>query len=99
VPLAVALYQIAHESLSNIQRHARAGHVTIRLASSNNQGRLEISDDGIGFEPEKSQAERHRGLRNIGARARSVGAQVTIDSAPGKGTTTVVTFPLSRDAQ
>jgi PAS domain S-box-containing protein len=91
---ALALYHIAHEGLSNIQRHAKAGAVEIRLARDDGAGLLEIADDGVGFDTTAAVSEGHRGLRNISARAGSIGAQLNIESAPGRGTRYSVRFPL-----
>lgn len=95
---AMGLYQIAHESLSNIQRHAQASHVSLSLTCNDHHGSLEIADDGIGFDTTAQRSEEHRGLRNMFTRANSIEAVVTIDSNPGAGTRLRVDFPLERDS-
>ncbi|HLF70603.1 MAG TPA: PAS domain S-box protein [Dehalococcoidia bacterium] len=95
LPLAVALYNVAHEGLSNVQRHANASRVTIALKFNNHGGRLEISDDGVGFDASASMPEHHRGLRNMAARARAVAADLMVESLPGSGSKIVVAFPLN----
>ncbi len=92
---ALAVYNITHESLSNIQRHARAHQVSITLELSDGSGRLEVVDDGVGFDPTADRSQSHRGLRNMHARARSVGAELELQSAPGKGTRLQVRFPTA----
>ena len=62
--------------------------------------RIEIEDDGRGFEPENvSHAERrHFGLMGIEERVEILGGKVTIDSAPGQGTRVRLEVPLPRGA-
>jgi len=95
LPKAVALFAIAHESLSNIQRHAKAKHVTISLRFKDGSGHLRIEDDGVGFKASRNLSEQHRGLRNMASRAQSIDAKLKIDSTPGKGTRLSVVFPLT----
>lgn len=91
---AVALYNVAHESLSNVQRHARAHHVTIQLTLDKEHGCLVIKDDGVGFDPAAHVAEEHRGLRNMAARVRIINGTLTIESTPGSGATFRIDFPI-----
>jgi signal transduction histidine kinase len=95
LPTAVALYQIAHECLSNVQRHARARHVTVTLSFRDGTGLLEVTDDGAGFDPAVLVSEEHRGLRNIAARVRSFQGTLMLDSAVGTGSRIAVEFPLT----
>ncbi len=90
-----AIYHIAHEGLSNVQKHARAKTVRLRLTVSGDAGRLSLEDDGRGFDPSRAIPEQHRGLRNMAARAHSVGAAFTVDAAPGRGTRLTVDFALA----
>ena len=82
----VGLYRIAQEALNNIARHAEAEQVTLSLTCHPEQAELIIRDNGIGFEPGGSSAE-HLGLRIMQERADAIGAQISIQSNPGKGTT------------
>src|SRR5207248_1823128 len=91
---AVALYHIAHECLSNIQRHAQASHVTLSLTFAEADGVLEVADDGAGFDPAVAVSEEHRGLRNIAARVRSFQGKLKVESAKGAGSRIAVEFPL-----
>lgn len=90
---AVALYHIAHEGLSNIQRHAQAKHVSVTLSFFGRSGLLEIKDDGVGFDPSREIPESHHGMRNMAARVRSIHATLNVASAPGKGTRLSIDFP------
>lgn len=91
---AVALYHIAHEALSNVQRHARATAVSLTVKREGNAFCLVINDDGVGFDPAEGKPERHRGLRNMASRARSIGAVFDVQSRPGEGAQVKVTLPL-----
>jgi signal transduction histidine kinase len=83
-----AVLRIAQEALHNAVRHAGAGHVTIRLGRQDGALVVEISDDGVGFEPERAELRaRHLGLTSMEERAREVGGRLQIRSAPGRGTT------------
>lgn len=84
--LRVEIYRIAQEALSNIGRHSGATHVHVgwTLAGAG-RGRLHIVDDGCGFDT-AAEHPGHFGLGNMHERARTVGAQLTITSAPGEGT-------------
>ena len=92
---SLTVYNIAHESLSNIQRHAHAKLVKIKLAVNEGSGHLLIVDDGVGFELGSNLGQSHRGLRNMFARARSIEGELELDSNPGNGTRLSLRFPLS----
>lgn len=87
----VALYRIAQEALNNIAKHAEAEQVTICFRCQPEDVTLEIRDDGIGFEPGERSAE-HLGLRIMKERAAAIGADVSIQSSPGQGTTVWVSW-------
>jgi two-component system CheB/CheR fusion protein len=92
---SLTVYNIAHESLSNIQRHARAELVKVTLEFSNGTGQLIVADDGVGFEVGADREQSHRGLRNMFSRARSIDAELKLDSSPGNGTRLSLRFPIS----
>jgi PAS domain S-box-containing protein len=81
----VALYRIAQESLNNIVKYSRATQVDITLSISCCHVEMEISDNGIGFDMAKIKPT-SLGLRIMHERAEAIGAELRIDSAPGKGT-------------
>ncbi len=95
--VAVNLYRIVQEALSNIARHARASQVIIRLTQGDAGLTLEIQDDGRGFTPPDSLHHLadggHFGLVGIGERAKLIGGAWGVVSAPGAGTTVWVTLP------
>jgi signal transduction histidine kinase len=83
-----AIYRIADEAMTNVARHAQAQRLSVMLRHSGGSGlRLEIADDGRGFDPAQSPATGHYGLQGIQERADLIGAQVQVDSRPGQGTT------------
>ena len=84
----MAVLRIAHEALQNSLRHARAQHVAVRFAHENGMLVVEVSDDGLGFEPEAAEVRsRHLGLTSMEERAQELGGRLEIRSAPGAGTT------------
>jgi two-component system, NarL family, sensor histidine kinase UhpB len=96
--VALALYRVAQESLSNASRHAKAQHVEVTLTRLPSQIVLEVTDDGVGFNPTAAPAEDgHRGLGLLGMRERMrmIGGELTIVSAPGRGTQVRAQAPIS----
>jgi len=89
---ATQLLHIAKEAMSNSLRHAHASSVMVSLQSDGSGVRLEIRDDGVGFNP-GAVGSQGQGLRNISARAREVDAELQIISSPGQGCRTLVTVP------
>jgi two-component system NarL family sensor kinase len=90
------LYRAARELLANINKHAGASLVTIRMFRSGDRVVLEVGDDGTGFEPsivEARVAEGHIGLASLQARFDSMGGAMRIDSTVGRGTVVTVTSP------
>ncbi|MEM7353569.1 MAG: GAF domain-containing sensor histidine kinase, partial [Acidobacteriota bacterium] len=94
--LEEALYRIAQEALNNAQRHARAGKVVVSVEARREEVRLEVRDDGVGFDP--GRAGRHGlGLLSIRERVDQIGGTLRVDSQPGKGTTVAVNVELPTD--
>jgi signal transduction histidine kinase len=89
---ATQLLHIAKEAMSNSLRHAHASTLLVSLLPTNTSLRLEVSDNGDGFNPEALQATGH-GLRNMTARAREIGADLQIVSARGQGCRVLVSVP------
>jgi signal transduction histidine kinase len=90
---ATQLLHIAKEAMSNCLRHARASDITVSLRPVSPGVRLEIRDDGAGFDPAAVSGTGH-GLRNMAARAREIGADLQMISALGQGCRILVTVPL-----
>ena len=96
-PLTVAvetgLYRIAQEALTNAQQHARAAHVTLRLAATPKEVTLRIKDDGRGFDVERVQPNRY-GLVGLRERAHLLDGTLTVESEVGVGTVVRARVPL-----
>jgi len=87
-----ALYGIAQEALNNTLKHTRASEVAVRLKAGADGVVLEIADDGQGFDPAAPAATRGLGLTNMRDRAREAGGELSLASAPGRGTRIVVSI-------
>lgn len=92
---ATHLYRISQEAVSNAVKHGRATRTSIRLASGDDQIRLRIQDNGIGF-PDVLPENRGMGVRIMQHRARMIGGTLEIRRAPGGGTVVVCTVPRRR---
>jgi signal transduction histidine kinase len=88
------LYQIAREALNNVIKHAHAKNVSIRIQRESKFIVMEISDDGIGFEPDTAHPEGRLGLVNMQERSQSHGWRLAIESSPGIGTRVKVEIEL-----
>jgi len=90
---AMSLFHICQEALANIAKHAKATKVTIDLWGTPDRVLLEVSDDGKGFEVEKTSKTVGHGLANMLRRVQNVGGDVDITSAPGEGTSILAWVP------
>lgn len=87
----IALYRIAQESLNNVLKHSHAAHViaslncTLGQANEVQVAEMSVRDDGRGFDVNHVPASR-LGLGNMHERAQAIGADLTIQSQPGRGT-------------
>ncbi|WP_406328904.1 GAF domain-containing sensor histidine kinase [Streptomyces sp. NBC_00203] len=89
-----AMLRVAQEALHNALRHSGAAGVDVTLEKRGPGAVLRITDDGSGFEPTAIRsAGRHLGLVSMRDRASGVGGTLTVESAPGKGTTIEMEVP------
>jgi PAS domain S-box-containing protein len=90
------LLRICQEVLTNALRHAQAGRFATRISFAGREVRLEMTDDGRGFDP----GAKHDGFGLMGIRERveAMGGQLTIRSAKGSGTQTFIVLPLKDHA-
>jgi two-component system NarL family sensor kinase len=91
-----AVLRCTSELLSNVVRHAGAAHVLVALQRGNGADRVRVRDDGVGFDPVVATATvraGHIGLVSLRERAEALGGALTLESAPGAGTTATVTIP------
>lgn len=91
---ALAIFRVLQETLSNALKHAQAQRVEVKLHFSLDQVHLSVKDDGLGFDPNAPKIG-HYGLGNMRERAHKVGAEVIIDSTPGKGARITFSVPVS----
>jgi signal transduction histidine kinase len=93
-----ALFRVTQEAITNITKHARAERVLIQLGVDGDRLRVEIEDDGIGFDPADvtPSPTDARGLGLLGMRERVelLGGTLRIDAAPGLGTDLTIEVPL-----
>jgi two-component system NarL family sensor kinase len=96
--IEIALYRIAQEGLQNIVKHANASVARLRFAVEDGIARLEIMDNGIGFDtsenPLGSEEMGGYGVLSMAERAELVGGKLNIRSRPGSGTTVTATIPV-----
>jgi PAS domain S-box-containing protein len=89
------LFRIAQEALTNVARYARVEKATVTLRTMPDSIRLTIADDGCGFDPSAARrpARDHGwGLMIMKERAAALGAELTVESAPGRGTRITVSL-------
>ncbi|MBA4744163.1 MAG: sensor histidine kinase [Muricauda sp.] len=90
--IKINAYRIIQESLKNCVKHAKCQHVSISFQAMDNQLKLVITDDGVGFDINRKK--KGIGLRNIISRTKKIKGVLDIDSESGKGTTIKVTIPV-----
>ena len=86
------LYRIVQESLTNIVKHAAAGHVSITLVRKAASAVVVVEDDGSGFDPDGIR-DGALGIAGMRERVALVGGKLTLETSPGAGTTLVAEVP------
>jgi signal transduction histidine kinase len=94
IEMKYTLYRVAQEALHNIVKHARASKVVLRLARQENAIRLEVNDNGKGFNP-AGPFPGHLGLCSMHERVTKIGGTLTVESVAGQGTCICVQIPDS----
>jgi signal transduction histidine kinase len=87
----IGLYRIVQEALNNIDKHAQAQRVIVRCTTAENYIKVQIVDDGIGFDVQTADPSR-MGLNIMRERAESINAVLSIKSQPGSGTEITVVW-------
>ena len=98
----VTLLRASQEALANVRKHASARHVDLTLTYMDDQVILDVQDDGRGFDPAAPQPNEEAGgfgLIGIRERAEQLGGSLIVESAPGEGSTLVVSLPLAQDEE
>jgi signal transduction histidine kinase len=91
----IALLRCTQESLANVRKHARASTVSVVLARQPYEVELEITDDGAGFDAERT---RGFGLDGMRKRLAEMGGELIVTSSPGDGTRVLAMIPLESEA-
>jgi signal transduction histidine kinase len=90
---------VAQEALANAGRHAGASAVALTLAFADGQVSLDVTDDGVGFDPAASPAGNGSaggfGLTAMRERVAALKGSLDVESDPGQGTTVVATLPAA----
>ena len=89
----LCLFRVAQEALNNVARHAEATVALVRLEGSGDDVRLEVSDDGVGFNPETPRRRQHLGLASMQERVHLASGSIKVLSTPGGGTTVIAVVP------
>jgi signal transduction histidine kinase len=97
----VALLRTAQSALANVRSHANATRVVVTMADAGDTVRLDIVDDGVGFDATRWNARHPRrddggyGLRAMRARLRELGGDLDVESAPGEGAALSASVPIA----
>ena len=92
---ASEILRIVEEALHNAVRHAEARTVTVQLHGADHMLRVEVADDGIGFDPgDPELRSRHLGLTSMEERARELGGRLAVTASPGAGTVVSLEVPV-----
>ncbi len=99
--LGVVFY-IIEEAVNNARKHAQAENIWVRLQRSGDLVRLEVEDDGTGFDVNAVQQDYDQrgslGMVNLRERTEMINGLLEIHSKPGTGTRVRVTIPLTEEA-
>ncbi len=87
----MVLLRVCQEALANVRRHAGASSVLVTLRYCDDRVRLEVTDDGAGFDPDLPSSG--YGLRGMRARVSEIGGELVVRSAAGAGTTVTAEVP------
>ncbi|MBO8141963.1 MAG: sensor histidine kinase [Firmicutes bacterium] len=91
----LAVYRSVQECLNNVAKHSGASQASVRIETSDAELRVEVRDDGRGFECQEVQrAGRRFGLRAMRERLSLLGGWLQVDTAPGRGTAVRFGIPL-----
>lgn len=93
--IALTLYRIAQEALTNVGKHAQPSRVSVTAHIHDDRMRLTIEDDGRGFDGGAEPGPGHLGLAGMRERLALVGGELTIETAMTKGTTVYADVPLA----
>ena len=90
----VGIYRIVQELTQNVYKHAQASHMVIQLTQEDGHLRLEVEDDGVGFDPDQMNEVEGIGLKNIRSRVQYLNGTFLIDSQRGGPTVFTISIPV-----
>ncbi|TIW20780.1 MAG: sensor histidine kinase, partial [Mesorhizobium sp.] len=93
--VALTLYRIAQEALTNIGKHARPDRVSVTAHIWDSKLRLTVEDNGRGFDGAAAAGSRHLGLAGMRERLALIGGELTVETARGRGTAVYADVPLT----
>lgn len=91
----VCAYRILQEALHNVASHAAATHMAVAMDVGESALRLEVTDDGVGFDPRDGDTSDRIGMRSMRQRAESLDGRFVVESSPGSGTTVRALLPVT----
>jgi signal transduction histidine kinase len=91
--IAIALFRVVQEALTNVIRHAEARRVRLELLTLGSSYRLRLEDDGRGMDPSNPEFRWSHGLTGMRHRVKALGGRFEIESAPQRGTIVKVEVP------
>lgn len=98
-----SIYQVCHEALNNVAKHAQATKVRVQLRFTSEHVRLIVQDDGIGFSLgkviSKAEAQKRYGIVGMNERAQKLEAALQFLSKPNKGTRVILTIPTEKNEE
>jgi PAS domain S-box-containing protein len=96
--VSLSLFRTVQESLRNVVKHSHSRHAKVELTRQAGVIHLQVSDDGLGFNPDQGRNKHGLGLVSMGERLRSVGGEFSIWSKPSMGTQVKGTAPATTKA-
>ncbi|WP_168210701.1 sensor histidine kinase [Persicimonas caeni] len=94
--VAIQVFRVAQEALTNVARHAEAHHATVCFETGAGSGQMLVRDDGKGFDPERTVQRSSFGIQGMRERAALIGGKLQIDSS-SQGTTVRLELPLEEN--
>jgi signal transduction histidine kinase len=94
--IGLAFLRVLQEAIQNVMKHSRAKRITVALTSSDRELKLEITDDGAGFDIESAKLAAGLGLISMRERIHLIGGQFEVWSSPGRGTRITARAPITR---
>lgn len=96
--IEIGCYRIVQELLGNSLKHAKAKQIVVQLNYTENTLIITVEDDGTGFNPTELKSRPGMGMANVESRTKQLNGTFHIDSAPGKGTVSIIEIPINQMA-